>query len=179
MAPGRVVVMGVAGCGKSTVGAALAARRRVRFIEADAFHSAASLEKMASGSPLTDDDRRPWLGALRQELRGERQAVVACSALKRSYRDALRAAGDVAFVNLVVDRDEAVRRVGARTGHYMRATMVDSQFAALEPPDADELDVVSIDANGETASVVDRVESALAALPSVRDDVHQPAASSS
>jgi carbohydrate kinase (thermoresistant glucokinase family) len=164
MAPSRVVVMGVAGSGKSTVAAELASRRGVPFIDADALHSATNVEKMASGSPLTDDDRWPWLAALRQEMRGEQQAVVACSALKRVYRDALRTAGDVGFVNLVVDRDEVVRRLRARTGHFMPEAMVDSQFATLEAPGHDEHDVVSVDASGETAAIVDRVEAALVAL---------------
>jgi carbohydrate kinase (thermoresistant glucokinase family) len=165
MAPSRIVVMGVAGSGKSTVAAELAARRGVPFIDADAFHTAANVEKMVSGSPLTDEDRWPWLAAIRQALRGEQQAVVACSALKRVYRDALRVAGDVGFVNLVVDRDEAVRRLRGRTGHFMREAMVDSQFAALESPGEDECDVMSVDGSDETAAIVERVEAALVALP--------------
>jgi carbohydrate kinase (thermoresistant glucokinase family) len=165
MAPSRVVVIGVAGSGKSTFAAELATRRGVRFIEADELHSAASREKMASGSPLTDDDRWPWLAAVRQAMRGEQQAVVACSALKRAYRDALRSAGDVGFVYLAVERDEIFRRVAARSGHFMGTTMVDSQLAALEAPGHDEIDVVSVDASGETASVVDRIEAALVTLP--------------
>ena len=164
MAPRRVVIMGVAGSGKSTVAAALAARRGVRLIEADEFHSAANREKMAAGSPLTDDDRWPWLAALRQAMRGEREAVVACSALKRAYRDALRAAGDVGFVYLALERDEVVRRLAARRGHFMGTAMVESQFAALQAPAAEERDVVSVDASGETATVVARVESALVTL---------------
>src|SRR5262249_55322512 len=96
--PDRIVVMGVSGSGKSTVGAALAARRGTPFLEADSFHSAANVAKMAAGTPLTDGDRWPWLAALRQALRAEDRAILACSALKRSYRDAVRAAGDVRFL---------------------------------------------------------------------------------
>ena len=164
MTPGRIVVMGVAGSGKTTAAAALAVRRGLPFIESDELHPPANVEKMASGHPLTDDDRWPWLAAVRRAMRGERQVVVACSALRRAYRDALRAADDVGFVYLAVDRDEALRRVAGRTGHFMGAAMVESQFEALEPPGADERDVVSIDAGAETAAVVDRVEAGLTTL---------------
>lgn len=161
MAPSRIVVMGVAGSGKSTVAIELAARRGVRFVDADDLHGDANVAKMASGSPLTDDDRWPWLAAVREALRTEHDVVVACSALKRAYRDALRAAGDLTFVHLTIDRDEAMRRVGARTEHFMGPAMVNSQFAALEPADEDERDVLCVDASGETTAVVDRVETAL------------------
>ncbi len=163
-APSRIVVTGVAGSGKSTVAAGLAARRGLPLIEADDLHSAANREKMAAGVPLGDDDRWPWLAAIRQGMRAERQVVVACSALKRAYRDALRAAGDVGFVHLAVDRDEAARRVAGRTGHFLGAGLVDSQFEALEPAGGDESDVVAVAASGEPATVVDRVEAALGAL---------------
>ncbi len=164
MAPTRIVVMGVAGSGKSTVAADLAARCGARFVDADDLHSDANVAKMASGSPLTDDDRGPWLASVHEAIRTEQAVVVACSALKRSYRDALRAAGDLAFVHLTIDRDEATRRVGARTEHFMGAAMVDSQFVALEAPADDESDVVSVDASAELTSVVDRVEAALRTL---------------
>ena len=164
MAPSRIVVMGVAGSGKSSVAIELAARRGVRFVDADDLHSAANVAKMASGSPLTDDDRWPWLAAVREAMRTEQNVVVACSALKRVYRDALRATGDLTFVHLTIDRDEAIRRVGERTEHFMGAAMVDSQFAALEAPTDDEADVVSVDASGELISVVERVEAALLTL---------------
>jgi gluconokinase len=162
MVPCRVVVMGVAGSGKSTVAAELATRRGASFIEGDDFHSASNLEKMAAGVPLTDDDRRPWLEALREAMRSKQQVVVACSALKRIHRDVLREAADVRFVHLVVDREEIIARVGTRTDHFMGITMVESQFEALEPPAEDETDVVSIDASGEVGAVVDAVEIALA-----------------
>ncbi|HEY8774999.1 MAG TPA: gluconokinase, GntK/IdnK-type [Gaiellaceae bacterium] len=164
MVPSRVVVMGVAGSGKSTVAAELAVRRGVSFIEGDEFHSASNLEKMATGVPLTDDDRRPWLAALRHAMCSEQQVVIACSALKRAYRDALRDVGGVCFIHLVVDRDEILARVGKRPNHFMGITMIESQFEALEPPADDETDVVSIDASGEPTSVVDAVVTALAAL---------------
>ena len=162
MVPSRVVVMGVAGSGKSTVAAELATRRGASFIEGDEFHSASNLERMAAGVPLTDDDRQPWLAALGQAMRSEERVVVACSALKRAYRNALRGVGGVCFVHLVVDRDEILVRVGKRSNHFMGTTMIESQFEALEPPADDETDVVSVDARGEPSSIVDAVELALA-----------------
>ena len=163
-APSRIVVMGVAGSGKSTVAAELAARRGLRFVEADELHGAANVAKMASGLPLTDDDRWPWLAAVRRAMRGESQVVVTCSALRRAYRDALRSAGDVCFVYLDIGRDEAARRLAGRADHFMGATMVDSQFATLEAPADDESDVASVDAGAEVITVVDRIEAALATL---------------
>ena len=164
MTHGRIVVMGVAGSGKSTIAAALAAHWNLPYIDADSFHSDANVAKMASGVPLTDADRWPWLAAVRQAMRAEPEAVIACSALKRSYRDALRIAGEVRFLDLVVDRDEIVRRVAGRPAHFMHAAMVDSQFETLESPGRDETDVAPVDASGEAASVVDRAEAALAVL---------------
>jgi carbohydrate kinase (thermoresistant glucokinase family) len=162
----RVVLMGVAGSGKSTVGAALAQRHDARFIDGDHLHSASNIEKMACGIPLTDEDRWPWLAALRQAMRGEDQVVVACSALKRSYRDALRAAGNVRFVHLVTDPEVARRRLATRLGHFMAPSMIESQYEVFEPPGADETDVASVRAAGEIGSVVDVVEGILLTLPS-------------
>ena len=161
---GRIVVMGVAGSGKSTIAAALAAHWDIPYIEADSLHSEANVAKMAAGIPLTDADRWPWLAAVRQAMRAEPDAVIACSALKRSYRDSLRTAGNVRFLDLVVHRDEVVRRVEERPAHFMHAAMVDSQFEALEPPGPEETDIAPVDASGESASVVDRAEAALAVL---------------
>jgi gluconokinase len=138
----RVVVMGVTGCGKSTVGAALAARLDVPFADADEFHSPANVAKMSAGVPLDDTDRWPWLRATGEWLAG-RDGVVSCSALKRAYRDALREqAPDAFFVHLHGDRETVRRRVAGRPGHFMPASLVDSQFAALEPLGADERGVV-------------------------------------
>ena len=162
--PWRIVLMGVAGSGKSTIGAALAARHGAPFLEGDDFHPASNIEKMAAGAPLTDEDRWPWLAALRQAIRGEDQVVVACSALKRVYRDALRAAGDVRFVELVIDPEEARRRLATRPDHFMGPAMVDSQFEALEPLGKDETDVTAVEERGEIAAVVDKVEAVLAGL---------------
>ena len=156
--------MGVAGSGKSTVAARLAARLSVRFIEADDFHTAPNIEKMAAGVPLTDDDRWPWLAALRQAMRREERVVVACSALKRAYRDTLRSAGHVRFLDLQVDRDEITRRLARRTDHFMAVSMVASQFEALETPDADEPDVARVDGTGTVDEVVSAAETGLTAL---------------
>lgn len=133
-----VVVMGVCGCGKTTVGSALAAALGWRFFDADEFHPAANIEKMAAGIPLTDADRWPWLDRLAAEMgaieRAGGHAVLACSALRQVYRDRLTVAGDVRYVHLRGDRATIAARVAARPGHYMPATLVDSQFAALELP---------------------------------------------
>ena len=142
-----VVVMGVCGCGKTTVGTALAAAMGWPFFDADGFHPPANVAKMAAGVPLTDEDRAPWLDRLAAEMgaieRAGGSAVLACSALKAAYRDRLAVAGDVRFVHLRGDRATIATRVAARTGHYMPAALVDSQFADLEPPvDAIDVDVV-------------------------------------
>jgi carbohydrate kinase (thermoresistant glucokinase family) len=142
-----VVVMGVCGCGKTTVGEALAAAMGWPFFDADGFHPPANVAKMAAGVPLSDDDRAPWLDRLAAEMgaieRAGGSAVLACSALKAAYRDRLAVAGDVRFVHLRGDRATIASRVAARTGHYMPAALVDSQFADLEPPvDAIDVDIV-------------------------------------
>jgi gluconokinase len=151
----RVVVMGVAGSGKTTVGLRLASLLDARFVDADDVHPPTNVEKMASGVPLTDADRAPWLRRLRDELAGDGSTVVTCSALKRRYRDVLRAAGEVTFVFLDIDRDAVIERVAGRDGHFMKADMVDSQFADLEPPQADEHDIVAVDAERSITEVVD------------------------
>ncbi|MGE5274014.1 MAG: gluconokinase, GntK/IdnK-type [Verrucomicrobiota bacterium] len=164
MTPDRVVVTGVTGSGKSTVGAALAERLGAPFLEGDDFHSPASVAKMASGVPLDDADRWPWLAGLRQAMRNEERVVVACSALKRPYRDALRRAGSVRFLHLLVDRAEVERRLHARGGHFMPAGLVESQFETLEPPAAGETDVAVIPADADQASVLAAAEAAVATL---------------
>jgi gluconokinase len=139
------VVMGVTGSGKSTVGEALARELGVPYADADSFHSAANVAKMAAGHPLDDDDRRPWLGAIGEWLAGHEDtgAVVTCSALRRRYRDVLREkAPAVEFVHLDGEKETVRRRVAERTGHFMPESLVDSQFAALEPLGDDERGVV-------------------------------------
>ena len=132
-----VVVMGVSGSGKTTVGQALAAALGVPFEDGDALHPAANVAKMAAGIPLDDADRAPWLDAIGAVLAAG-QVVVACSALKRAYRDRLRAAApSLELVYLEVDRATLLDRMTHRT-HFMPPSLLDSQLATLEPPTADE-----------------------------------------
>ncbi len=154
MRPLRVVVMGVAGAGKTTVGERLAARFGAVLVDADDAHPPEHVAKMAAGVPLTDDDRWPWLARLRDELAAHDRIVVTCSALRRAYRDRLREAGDVRFVHLVIEPADAERRLGARRDHFMGPAMVASQFAVLEPPGPDERDVTAVDAVGPLDEVV-------------------------
>ncbi|MGA6161838.1 gluconokinase [Amycolatopsis magusensis] len=130
-----IVVMGVAGAGKSTVGAALAERFGVEYAEADAFHPASNIEKMASGVPLTDADRWPWLRAIARWIRDHAATggVVTCSALKHEYRDVLRGGGDVWFLHLDGARELLAARIGGRSGHFMPPSLLDSQLADLGP----------------------------------------------
>ncbi len=131
-----IVVMGVTGCGKTTVGALLAQRLEVPYLEADDFHPAANVAKMKAGIPLTDEDRRPWLAAIAQRITADtdRRPVVSCSALKRRYRDLLRQADPrIWFLLLAIDKATAAQRVAARPDHFMPASLVASQFADLEP----------------------------------------------
>ena len=143
IAPARVVVMGVSGCGKSTVGAALAAALGWRYLEGDQLHPPANVARMAAGIALTDEDREGWLeriGIKLVQAAALRQGLVAsCSALKRSYRDLLRAAEPgVRFVHLQGSPELLAERMAARTGHYMPASLLQSQLATLEPPTPDE-----------------------------------------
>ena len=138
-----VVVMGVSGCGKSTVGQLLARQLKAEFLEGDDLHPPRNIERMASGIPLTDADRRDWLLEIAQQIAdaraGHHGLVVSCSALKRSYRDMLRtAAGKLAFVYLHASREELQARLAARPGHFMPGSLLDSQLQTLEPPQADE-----------------------------------------
>jgi gluconokinase/6-phosphogluconolactonase len=150
--PSVVVVMGVAGSGKSTIAAMLAHRLGWSYEDADWFHSPANVEKMHSGRPLTDEDRMPWLDGIAAWFKATRAAgghgVLACSVLKRAYRDILVAGkSDVRLVYLKGDRDLIARRISLRDGHFMPASLIDSQFATLEEPAEDEhAAVVSIDA---------------------------------
>lgn len=159
--PIRLVVMGVAGSGKTTIGLRLADALDVEYVEADDAHPPANVEKMAAGIPLTDADRQPWLETLASRLAARTRVVVSCSALKRSYRDLLREAGQVTFVYLDLPPAVARHRAGDRTDHFMGPDMIDSQFDTLEPPTDDETDVVTVDATATpaeiVATIVDRV----------------------
>lgn len=144
-APRVVVVMGVSGTGKSTVGTLLAAGLGVPYAEADAFHPPANIEKMSAGTPLDDADREPWLDAIgtwartRTEQGEGLRGVVSCSALKRAYRDRLRsAAPGLFFLHLTGDRDLVAERLAQRRDHFMPGALLDSQYAALEPLQPDE-----------------------------------------
>ncbi|MFC3072058.1 gluconokinase [Shinella pollutisoli] len=155
--------MGVAGCGKSAVGAALAARLGASYLDGDDLHPPANIDKMRRGEPLSDDDRRPWL-----TLVGERLAkphgilILGCSALKRRYRDHIRstAGAPVVFVHLSGTRDLIAARMAARAGHFMPPSLIDSQFDALEPPAADE-NAMTVDIDAPVEAVVDRIAASL------------------
>lgn len=161
--------MGVSGCGKTTIGEALARRLGWRFADADAFHPPANIAKMSAGQPLDDNDRAPWLVAIAAQIdewRGRGQsAVVTCSALKRRYRDAIVGGRpDVRLVHLDGGRELIAGRLGGRQGHFMPSGLLDSQFEALEPPGPDERPiVVSIDR--PIAAIVDGLVIALTRAP--------------
>ncbi len=159
-----IVMMGVSGSGKTTVGGALAKRMGWVFADADSFHSPANVEKMRQGVPLTDADRVPWLAALHRAIAGWIEAgdaggrVLACSALKRSYRNVLREGIDPAqlgFVYLQGSYELFDGRLLGRTGHYMPETLLRSQFAALEGPDEDE--ALIVDAGLPVNDIVEQV----------------------
>ena len=130
-----VIVMGVSGSGKTTIGRALAKRLNVPFYDADDFHPASNVEKMSSGVPLTDKDREPWLKTLSRKLASSGGTVLACSALKERYRTTLSAqVKSIQWVYLKGTKETILKRMKERKGHYMKASMLDSQFDALEEP---------------------------------------------
>ncbi len=144
---GRYVVMGVSGCGKSTVGAGLAEALGGTFVDGDSLHPQANIDKMSAGTPLTDGDRWPWLETVGQTLgQGKPPRVIACSALRRSYRERIaEAAGtEVLFLHLHGSHDVLADRMTKREGHFMPTGLLDSQLATLEMPEADER-VVTLD----------------------------------
>ena len=156
--PRVIVVMGVSGSGKTVVGSGLAAALGGRFAEGDRFHPSENIARMSAGMPLRDEDRWGWLDAIAVEIaRADRQdgtLVVACSALKRVYRDRLRRASrHMLFIYLEVDRNTAAARVASRKGHFMPASLIDSQFADLEPPAQDER-ALAVDAARDPADIV-------------------------
>ena len=165
----QVVVMGVSGVGKSTVAKGLSTILGWTFAEGDAFHPEANVEKMASGQPLTDDDRWPWLRNIgdwmSEEIAAGRSGVVTCSALRRGYRDLLREGRpEVVFCHLTADPDLIGERMRHRTDHYMPASMLPSQLASLEPLGPDEPGA-AVSTEGEVADVIARALAALHLTP--------------
>lgn len=156
-----VIVMGVSGSGKSTVGAALAAALGWPMLDADDLHPPENVAKMAAGIALTDEDRWPWLDRIVVELRrlaaSAGNVILACSALKQAYRDRLAQAGDVRFVHLRGTPATIAARLAARRHRYMPATLLDSQFATLEPPH----DAIDIDIEASVAAQVRTIIDAL------------------
>ncbi len=154
--PSPVVVMGVSGSGKSTVGTALAQRSSVPFVDADSLHPPANIAKMAAGEPLDDDDRYPWLERVGEWLGDHRNGgVVSCSALKRRFRDQLRGhCPQVQFLHLSGSADIISRRLAARTGHFMPVALLRSQLDTLEPLGADEAGV-TVDLDQNVDAIVD------------------------
>jgi carbohydrate kinase (thermoresistant glucokinase family) len=162
--PLRLIVMGVSGCGKSTMASALGERLGLDMVDGDDLHLPESVAKMRSGIALQDADRWPWLDRIGHYLAQAQEPgrVVACSALKRVYRDRIREqAGDVCFVFLDGDFDLIEQRMRQRVGHYMQPGLLDSQFRTLEKPQADESDVIRLPI---TEPVQDMVAQALNAL---------------
>jgi gluconokinase len=156
--PLTIVVMGVSGCGKSTVGTRLARELGATFLDADDFHPPDNVERMRAGMALTDAERAPWLDALTARLlaagAADEKVVLACSALKRSYRDALRrGAPALTLVHLTGSPALLAERVTARPGHYMPPTLLPSQLATLEPPAADER-AITLDVAAPTDALV-------------------------
>lgn len=175
-----VVVMGVSGAGKTTVGRELAARLGWEFADADDFHSPSNVDKMRAGIALDDVDRAGWLAAIGAQIerwqRAGQPAVVTCSALKRRYRAAIVGQPCIHLVYLRISRAQAAQRVASRRGHYMPASLVESQFDALEEPGAQER-AITVDAAQPVDSVVLRVTERLAdAGASVPDDALDPGA---
>lgn len=159
----RYVIMGVAGCGKSLIGAALAPRINATYRDGDDLHPPENIAKMSRGEPLDDADRWPWLDRVADALvAATGPIIIGCSALKRVYRDRIRAiAGeDVIFIHLSGARDLIEKRMATRDGHFMPVSLLDSQFAALQPPARDERHV-SVDITGSPDKVVARIIAAL------------------
>jgi len=178
------LITGPAGCGKSTVAQFIAKAMNLPYIEGDEYHPQSNVDKMAQGIPLTDADRWDWLTLLREEAidrlsSGDQGVVLACSALKRKYRDVIRVAPYydhnvlLHFIYLHASEEVLLKRVRSRQGHFMHANMVHSQFAALQPPGADEMDVISIDVSGAIEAVEEE------ALAKIRQAMQQALAQES
>ncbi|WP_051197077.1 gluconokinase [Jonesia quinghaiensis] len=166
--PFYVVVMGVSGCGKTSVGLALAERMACEFLDGDVLHSPENVAKMAAGTPLTDSDRFPWLQDVGQRLAAAQKAgksfVIGCSALRRAYRDLIRdqAPGTV-FIHLDGDKETLLQRVSVRAGHFMPATLLNSQLDTLEPLQDDETGSV-VDVALSIDEIIDTAEEWLSSI---------------
>jgi gluconokinase len=156
-----IILTGVSGSGKTTVGKALAMDLGWQFYEGDDFHSAANIEKMRRGEPLTEDDRKPWLDELRSviqtALEDNQNGILACSALRRSYRARLRVNDRVIFIHLAAPPDVIQHRLERRSGHFMNPLLLQSQLAALEPPQSG----ITLDASETPAVLVRRIRELL------------------
>ncbi|NBZ86743.1 gluconokinase [Stagnihabitans tardus] len=146
----KLVVMGVSGCGKSSVGEGIARALGLPYVDGDDLHPPENVEKMRASIPLTDEDRWPWLDRVAETL--ARDCIIGCSALKRRYRDRIRLAGDVQFLYLTGSKELIAARMAARKNHYMPPSLLDSQFAALEPPGPDE--AISVDIDQPLADII-------------------------
>jgi gluconokinase len=159
-----VIVFGVSGAGKTTIGKLLAKDLGRRFLEADDFHPRANIDKMRRGIALTDEDRRPWLDSLRERIgksvEARQDAVLACSALKRAYRERLRVSDDVKFVFLRGDFALVEKQLRRRRGHFMNPDLLRSQFADLEEPGLDE-DAVTIELGRTPEELVEEIKTKL------------------
>jgi len=167
--PHAIIVMGVSGCGKSSVGEKLAEALHLAFVEGDALHPAANVEKMSQGIPLTDEDRMPWLDRIGEDMQASLEKsegiIVSCSALKRVYRDRLRAAvgGNLFFVYLEGSKALLTKRMGERKGHFMPVSLLESQLATLEVPTG-EPGVVTVDIDDTVDGIAATALKGLAAL---------------
>ena len=169
-----LVVMGVAGSGKSTIGSALARHLGREFRDGDSFHSPGNVAKMARGQALTDHDRLPWLDSIAAWLAAKPGRIVACSALKRSYRDRLRVAGPLLFLYLDITPATARQRVTGRHAHFMPASLIDDQFTTLERPTSDEPDVLWLDGEAPEPVLVARALSAVTGVRAPAADTPSP-----
>lgn len=167
--PHAIIVMGVSGCGKSSVGEKLAEALHLAFVEGDGLHPAANVEKMSKGIPLTDEDRMPWLDLIGEDMQASLDKsegiIVSCSALKRVYRDRLRAAvgGNLFFVYLEGSKALLTKRMGERKGHFMPVSLLESQLATLEVPTG-EPGVVTVDIDDTVDGIAATALKGLAAL---------------